>query len=188
MNITPQSPADTPTETTYVVKEYGGKVEAAISYTKSPVHNEDYFVKLAMQLEKMGADTICIKDMANLLLPYDAYSLVKKLKANVGVPIHLHTHNTTGTGDMTNLMAAQAGVVCQPRHVTRQLLIVPDREDIAVFTRVNQLAHAADKDEQMRWFVLDALYIRCMALLNRDQLSRLDYWLHAHARRELTCI
>ncbi len=92
------------------VKEYGGMAEVAISYTKSPVHSEDYFVKLAMQLEKMGADTICIKDMANLLLPYDAYSLVKKLKENVGVPIHLHTHNTTGTGDMTNLMAAQAGV------------------------------------------------------------------------------
>ncbi len=92
------------------VKEYGGMAEVAISYTKSPVHDEDYFVKLAMQLEKMGADTICIKDMANLLLPYDAYSLVKKLKENVGVPIHLHTHNTTGTGDMTNLMAAQAGV------------------------------------------------------------------------------
>lgn len=92
------------------VKEYGGMAEVAISYTQSPVHDEDYFVKLAMQLEKMGADTICIKDMANLLLPYDAYSLVKKLKENVGVPIHLHTHNTTGTGDMTNLMAAQAGV------------------------------------------------------------------------------
>jgi oxaloacetate decarboxylase alpha subunit len=92
------------------VKEYGGICETAISYTKSPVHNEDYFVKLAMDLEKMGADTICIKDMANLLLPYDAYSLVKKLKENVGVPIHLHTHNTAGTGDMTNLMAAQAGV------------------------------------------------------------------------------
>ncbi len=92
------------------VKEYGGHCEAAISYTVSPVHNEDYFVKLAMQLEKMGADTICIKDMANLLLPYDAFSLVKKLKENVGVPIHLHTHNTAGTGDMTNLMAIQAGV------------------------------------------------------------------------------
>ena len=92
------------------VKQYGGMVEAAISYTKSPVHSEDYFVKLSMKLEKMGADTICIKDMANLLLPYDAYSLVKKLKENVSVPIHLHTHNTTGTGDMTNLMAAQAGV------------------------------------------------------------------------------
>ena len=92
------------------VKEYGGMCEAAISYTTSPVHNEDYFVKLACELEKMGADTICIKDMANLLLPYDAYSLVKKLKENVSVPIHLHTHNTAGTGDMTNLMAVQAGV------------------------------------------------------------------------------
>ena len=92
------------------VKAHGGLAEVAISYTESPVHDEDYFVKLAMQLEKLGADTIAIKDMANLLLPYDAYSLVKKLKANVGVPIHLHTHNTTGTGDMTNLMAAQAGV------------------------------------------------------------------------------
>jgi len=91
-------------------KEYGGICETAISYTSSPVHNEDYFVKLSMQLEKMGADVICIKDMANLLLPYDAYSLVKKLKENVGIPIHLHTHNTTGTGDMVNLMAAQAGV------------------------------------------------------------------------------
>ena len=58
----------------------------------------------------MGADVVCIKDMANLLLPYDAYSLVKKLKENIDVPIHLHTHNTTGTGDMTNLMAATAGV------------------------------------------------------------------------------
>lgn len=92
------------------VKEYGGICEAAISYTISPVHNEDYFVKLAMQLEKMGADVLCIKDMANLLLPYAAYSLVKKLKENISIPVHLHTHNTTGTGDMTYLMAAQAGV------------------------------------------------------------------------------
>ncbi len=92
------------------VKHYGGMCETAISYTTSPVHNEDYFVKLACTLEKMGADTICIKDMANLLLPYDAYNLVKKLKENVSVPIHLHTHNTSGTGDMTNLMACQAGV------------------------------------------------------------------------------
>ncbi len=94
------------------VKEYGGICEAAISYTVSPVHNEDYFVKLAVQLAEMGADNICIKDMANLLLPYDAYSLVKKLKENLGkdIKVHLHTHNTSGTGDMTNLMAAQAGV------------------------------------------------------------------------------
>ena len=92
------------------IKKHGGICEAAISYTESPVHNEEYFVNLACELEKMGADVICIKDMANLLLPMDAYSLVKKLKENVNVPIHLHTHNTTGTGDMTNLMASQAGV------------------------------------------------------------------------------
>ena len=91
-------------------KKYGGICEAAISYTVSPVHNEEYFVEMAKTLEKLGADVICIKDMANLLLPYNAYSLVKKLKENVNVPIHLHTHNTTGTGDMVNLMAAMAGV------------------------------------------------------------------------------
>lgn len=92
------------------IKKYGGICEAAISYTISPVHNEEYFINLAKKLETMGADTICIKDMANLLLPVDAYNLVKKLKEAVKVPIHLHTHNTTGTGDMTNLMAAWAGV------------------------------------------------------------------------------
>lgn len=91
-------------------KLYGGIAETAISYTTSPVHNEDYFVRMVEKLGKMGADVICIKDMANLLLPYDAYSLVKKLKANSDIPIHLHTHNTTGTGDMVYLMAMQAGV------------------------------------------------------------------------------
>lgn len=91
-------------------KKYGGICEAALSYTVSPVHSEDYFVDLAKQLVQMGADVICIKDMANLLLPYDAYSLVKRLKSEISVPIHLHTHNTAGTGDMTYLMAVQAGV------------------------------------------------------------------------------
>ena len=83
--------------------KYGGFCEAAISYTTSPVHSEEYFVKLSKELAQMGADSICIKDMANLLLPYDAYSLVKRLKAEVDIPIHLHTHNTTGTGDMVLL-------------------------------------------------------------------------------------
>lgn len=91
-------------------KKYGGHAEAALSYTVSPIHNEEYFVNMAKQLEQMGADSICIKDMANLLLPMDCYSLVKKLKETVNIPIHLHTHNTTGTGDMVYLMAALAGV------------------------------------------------------------------------------
>ena len=91
-------------------KKYGAIAEAAISYTTSPVHSDDYFVRLAAELEDMGADTVCIKDMANLLLPANTYTLIKKMKEKVSVPIHLHTHNTTGTGDMVYLMAALAGV------------------------------------------------------------------------------
>ena len=91
-------------------KKYGGTAEVAMSYTISPVHTEDYFVKLAADIAKMGADIICIKDMANLLLPYKAYSLIKRLKAETNLPIVLHTHDTTGTGAMTLLKAVEAGV------------------------------------------------------------------------------
>ena len=92
------------------VKKYGGIAEAALSYTISPVHDKEYFVKKAVELEQMGADTICIKDMANLLLPTDAYDLVVKLKKAVKLPLHLHTHNTTGTGSMVYMAAVMAGV------------------------------------------------------------------------------
>ena len=91
-------------------KKYGGKAEVAMSYTTSPVHTEEYFVSLAKDIESMGADLICIKDMAGLLLPFSAYSLVKKLKANTRLPIVLHTHNTAGTGAMTLIKAVEAGV------------------------------------------------------------------------------
>ena len=90
-------------------KEAGGTAEIALSYTTSEIHTIEYFVKLAKELSKMGADIICIKDMANLLLPYDAYRLVSEIKDKVGLPVHLHTHNTAGTGDMTNLKAIEAG-------------------------------------------------------------------------------
>ncbi len=91
------------------VKKYGGLAEAAISYTVSPIHDEAYFLRLAQELAQMGADSICIKDMANLLSPMAAYSLVKRLKETVTLPIHLHTHDSAGTGAMVNLMAALAG-------------------------------------------------------------------------------
>jgi len=93
------------------IKKYGGICEAAISYTTSPVHTTEYFVQLAKELEDMGADNICIKDMANLLLPYTAFDLVSKLKAKLKptTKIHMHTHNTAGTGDMINLKAIEAG-------------------------------------------------------------------------------
>ncbi|MBR6788300.1 MAG: oxaloacetate decarboxylase subunit alpha [Clostridia bacterium] len=90
-------------------KEAGGTVEAALSYTTGPVYDDEYYVKLARELKAMGADILCIKDMANLLLPYDAYRLVSTLKEKVDMPVHLHTHNTAGTGDMTNLKAIEAG-------------------------------------------------------------------------------
>lgn len=94
------------------IKKYGGVCEATISYTTGPVYTDEYFVNLAKTLEDMGADNICLKDMANLLLPFDAYRLVKALKANLRpeTKLHLHTHNTTGTGDMVYLMAILAGV------------------------------------------------------------------------------
>lgn len=91
-------------------KKFGGTCEAAMSYTKSPVHTTEYFVKLAETLADMGADIICIKDMANLLLPYETYELVKSIKERVNLPVHLHTHNTCGTGEMILLKAIEAGV------------------------------------------------------------------------------
>ncbi|MDR3216519.1 MAG: oxaloacetate decarboxylase subunit alpha [Clostridiaceae bacterium] len=92
-------------------KKYGGLCETAMSYTVSPVHDRDYFINLAVKLAEMGADIICIKDMANLLLPFEAYELVKGIKAKIGsIPVQLHTHNTSGTGDMTLLKAIEAGV------------------------------------------------------------------------------
>ncbi len=92
------------------VKKSGGTVEAALSYTTSSVHSEEYFIQKARELKTLGADVICVKDMANLLLPSDAYSLIYKLKAELDIPIHLHTHNTAGTGSMVYLAAAMAGV------------------------------------------------------------------------------
>ena len=75
------------------VKEKG-HTQAAVSYTISPVHDLEHFVKTAKDLVDLGADSICIKDMAGLLLPYPAYDLVKALKENVNIPIQLHTHYT----------------------------------------------------------------------------------------------
>ena len=93
-------------------KKHGGVCEATISYTTSPVHTNEYFIKLAKQLEEMGADIICIKDMAGILLPYVAYDLVKGIKAVLKpeTKVHLHTHQTAGTGNQTYLKAIEAGV------------------------------------------------------------------------------
>jgi oxaloacetate decarboxylase alpha subunit/pyruvate carboxylase subunit B len=74
------------------------------------VYNLEYYVSKAKDLEKMGADSVCIKDMAGMLAPYDAYALVKALKEAVSVPVHLHSHFTSGMASMTHLKAIEAGV------------------------------------------------------------------------------
>ncbi|MBO5275262.1 MAG: oxaloacetate decarboxylase subunit alpha [Clostridia bacterium] len=91
-------------------KKEGGHVQAAISYTTGPVYDTAYFANYAKQLAEMGADSICIKDMAGLLKPYDAYELVKAIKETVSLPIQLHTHYTSGLASMTILKAVEAGV------------------------------------------------------------------------------
>ncbi|MDH5252507.1 MAG: pyruvate carboxylase subunit B, partial [Nitrospira sp.] len=92
------------------VKACGKHAEAAISYTISPVHNLDRFVEMAKRLEDLGTDTLCIKDMAGLLAPLDAYHLMRRLKAAVKVPIHLHSHYTSGMASMSSLMAILGGL------------------------------------------------------------------------------
>ena len=91
-------------------KKEGGHVQAAFSYTTGEVYTLDYYAKYAKELEEMGADSICIKDMAGLLKPYDAYELVKALKETVKIPLQLHTHYTAGLASMTLLKAIEAGV------------------------------------------------------------------------------
>ena len=99
-----------------VIKECGKHFQGCICYTMTEprmggeVYNIDYYVKKAKDLEAMGADSICIKDMAGLIAPYDAFAVVQALKAEVKPPIHLHSHFTSGMSQMSHLKAIEAGV------------------------------------------------------------------------------
>lgn len=90
-------------------KKEKGHVQCAISYTTSPVHNIDYYVSVAKQMRDMGADSICIKDMAGILLPQDAYDLVKAIKSNIDLDLEIHSHYTSGVASMMYLKAIEAG-------------------------------------------------------------------------------
>ncbi|CEP48860.1 oxaloacetate decarboxylase subunit alpha [Paraclostridium sordellii] len=92
------------------IKKYGGHCQCAISYTTSDVHTTEYYLELLKTMESMGADSICIKDMAGVLTPYNAYDLVKKMKSISKLPIELHTHCTSGIADMIYMKAVEAGV------------------------------------------------------------------------------
>jgi len=144
-----------------VMKECGAHFQGCICYTLTEsrlggeLYNLDYYVKKAKALEDMGADSICIKDVAGLMAPYDAYDLVKALKAEVKPPIHLHSHFTSGMSPMTHLKAVEAGVdiidTCMTPYAYRtshaalepfvMSLIGTNRDtglDIKALTRINE--------------------------------------------------
>jgi pyruvate/oxaloacetate carboxyltransferase len=91
------------------VKEVGAIAECCVCYTTSPVHTTDVFVKMAMELEAIGSDILCIKDMAGLLLPNPAYELVSKLKDNISLRVHMHCHDTSGVATASYLKGIEAG-------------------------------------------------------------------------------
>lgn len=91
-------------------KKYKMEVQAAISYTVSPVHNLEFYTSYAKELVKRGVDSICIKDMAGLITPKQAYELIKELKSKFNIPIQLHSHNTAGLADLSYYAAVEAGV------------------------------------------------------------------------------
>lgn len=88
----------------------GGHAQGTICYTKSPIHNLELYVKLGQEIEQMGCHSLCIKDMAGIMSPKEAYDLVTALKKNIKIPVFVHTHETTGLGSLTYLKAAEAGV------------------------------------------------------------------------------
>ncbi|MGI6076688.1 MAG: pyruvate carboxylase subunit B [Fastidiosipilaceae bacterium] len=91
-------------------KKYGGHLQAAIAYTISPVHNNEYYVNLVKTYESMGADSICIKDMAGIISPQTAYDLISDLKQATKLPIHLHSHTTANATPLVMEQAMLAGV------------------------------------------------------------------------------
>ena len=91
------------------VKKVGAHAQGSICYTISPVHTTEYYLKMAQRLAELDCDSICIKDMAGMLMPQQAFELVSALKREVGLPVHIHCHSTCGTAMMTYLSACQAG-------------------------------------------------------------------------------
>ncbi len=92
------------------VKQTGKHAQGTISYTKSEVHTIEMWVDYAKALEDLGVDSICIKDMSGILVPYDAYELVSKLKAQTDLEVQLHAHATSGLSDMSILKSIEAGI------------------------------------------------------------------------------
>ncbi|NJP07184.1 MAG: oxaloacetate decarboxylase subunit alpha [Chloroflexaceae bacterium] len=133
-------------------KAYGGVAEAALSYTTSPVHTTDYFVDLARRFQADGADQIAIKDMAGLLYPTDALELFQKLKAQVSLPIILHSHTTTGVATLNTVIAMHQGIDYMDTAITPFAggTSHPPIEVLIVFAEEMGLDHGLDKELILR--------------------------------------
>jgi len=113
-----------------VAKQEGAHIQATLSYTISDFHNIEYYLKAARTLKEMGADSICIKDMAGIITPTMAFDLVKSLKDNIQLPVQLHCHYTSGMASMAYLKAVEAGA---------------DVLDCAISTMANSSSQPADE-------------------------------------------
>lgn len=133
-------------------KAYGSKVEAALSYTTSPVHTTDYFVNLALKLEEEGADQIAIKDMAGLLYPTQARTLFRSLKRVLQVPVTFHSHTTTGVATLNAVLAMQQGIDAIDTAITPFAggTSHPPVEILIAFAEVMGIEHGIDKRLVMR--------------------------------------
>ena len=92
------------------VKKYGKHAQGTIAFTISPIHSLENWIDLSKKIEDMDSDSLCIKDMSGILSPEFAFELISKLKEEISIPIHLHTHATTGMSNLTNIRAIDAGV------------------------------------------------------------------------------
>lgn len=134
------------------IKAYGGRLEAALSYTVSPIHTTDYYVELALKLQDEGADQIAIKDMAGLLRPADAIELFHKLKRSLRVPIVFHSHTTTGVATLNAVLAMHAGIDGVDTAITPFAggSSHPPVEVLIVFAEALGVEHSLDKRAILR--------------------------------------
>lgn len=139
------------------VKKHGKHARGELCYTISPVHTVDNFVKMGVELERMGCDSLGIKDMSGIIQPQIAYGLVKELKSKTSIPITLHTHDTAGLGAASYLAAIEAGVDCV------EVSIVP-------------FANGTSQPDTQRMLALLEGHPRCPSF-DRDKLAKLrDYF------------
>ncbi len=143
------------------VKKAGGHAQGTVCYTISPVHTVDMYAKQAKQLAEMGCDSICLKDMAGLLHPYDGYAIIKSIKEAVKLPVQLHCHCTSGMAEMSYLKAVEAGLDvmdCALSTLSQGTSQPPTESMVATFEGtehdakldLEQLTHLADYFAEVR--------------------------------------